>query len=60
MKVYIVTRRVDGGNDNVVVTSSKKLAEILAEKFYFMDSYEVEEHELISCETMQELEGVTG
>lgn len=47
MKIYIVTRRIDGESQNVIVTSSKKIADHLAKHFSYMDSYKVEEHELM-------------
>lgn len=48
MKVYIIVRTIDGETENVIVTSSKKVAEHLCSKFNVVDNYYyVEEHELM-------------
>ncbi len=47
MKIYIVVRLLDCQKQNVIVTSSKSIAEHLIKNFCFMDSYEIEEHDLM-------------
>ena len=55
MKIYIVIRRIDSQtSQNAIVTSSKKIAEHLIKSLNFMDSYEVEEHELMGEEMMDD------
>jgi len=53
MKIYIVIRHVDGSKKNVIVTSSKKSAEHMCSQFNFIDSYEIEEHDLMDEVMMQ-------
>jgi|KBSSwiStaDraftv2_1062776.scaffolds.fasta_scaffold49058_3 hypothetical protein len=47
MKVYIIKRRVDNSDKNIIVTLSKAMADHLVEQFSGSELYEIEEHKII-------------
>lgn len=54
MKIYIVVRNTDSTcKENVIVTSSKKVAEHIIGRFNFIDSYAIEDHDLLGNDMME-------